>query len=765
MAARLTELALRFPKLTLVLILLITIIAGFGLPRLRIVSYLDSALPSNDIELLKFEQFQKEFGSDFFLIFAIGCGEPTPCASVFDSKPLHLLDSIAKKSQSSKGVLRVDSISTTSILVGTNSELTTQLMPPISDREGVEAFRKLVMQDRMLVGNLISSDQRTALIIVQYSAGLEEQERNQLANKLISESKKLSEESGFFLYLGGGIPFGSITEDYARSDLGLLTPIMIVLLALYAMWVFRNLISVAIILATVGIPALWVFGVMGWMGEPITPLSSMLPILILIVGVTDAIHFLVRIFDLSNLQESSYRVIMKVAREVGPPTSITALTSSLGFLSLLTAETPGVQSFGLFAALGIMGGWLLTFSLIPVVIMARKHNFPAKTLPAFIMGTMLLNSIRIFSQKRATGIVYSLVILTILSVVGISYITADNDPIQLVGQNDFLVASNDFMQSRLRSTSSIEIVVEAANDNSPISQELISNLSAVEKSLQPYSGETEVMSILPIIRKAHYEITGEQVTLPIQPDLASQLVFLAETADPELVHRFITPDRKLFRVSAAYKGIESSKAIQDDFQDIRRLIDEAISDNQSWTITGIISLSAHLGNLVLDSQVASFSTAFLTIFLVIFIFIRSFGLGLLGMVPNVFPVMMILGFMGFYGINLDIATAMIASIVLGISVDDTMYFLVHYKKIRQEDMSVEDSVAYTFSIAGKPALFCSLILACGFFVLGFSQFQSLAIFGLLSGFAVLFAVIAELILMPAILEVFVARRERRERLQ
>jgi predicted RND superfamily exporter protein len=159
----------------------------------------------------------------------------------------------------------------------------------------------------------------------------------------------------------------------------------------------------------------------------------------------------------------------------------------------------------------------------------------------------------------------------------------------------------------------------------------------------------------------------------------------------------------------------------------------------------------HIGDLVLSNQVSSFSTAFLTIFAVIFLFVRSLPLGLLGMIPNVFPVLAILGLMGWVGIDLDVATAMIASIVLGVSVDDTMYFLQNYAEARGRGATVRDAVTHTIAVAGKPALFCAALLALGFFVLGLSSFRSLAVFGLLSGSAVLLAAGTELLLLPALL--------------
>ena len=206
-----------------------------------------------------------------------------------------------------------------------------------------------------------------------------------------------------------------------------------------------------------------------------------------------------------------------------------------------------------------------------------------------------------------------------------------------------------------------------------------------------------------------------------------------------------------------FSGRDSSRGTGLSKDEAGHALRMALGDGTNWSLTGSTILLAHVSELVLEGQIASFTTAFVTIFVVLVVFLRSFRLGALGMLPNLYPVAVILAFMGFAGIYLDVGTAMIASILLGVSVDDTVYFLMHYQRARRQGADVADAIAYTFAIAGKPAIFCAGSLAIGFFVLGFSSFQSLAIFGLLSGVAVLLAAVTELILMPAVLRVTAGR--------
>jgi predicted RND superfamily exporter protein len=299
-------------------------------------------------------------------------------------------------------------------------------------------------------------------------------------------------------------------------------------------------------------------------------------------------------------------------------------------------------------------------------------------------------------------------------------------------------------------------MVRLPDDQALESPATLERVAAVESVLEEVGGR-EPISVLAPLRVAQREVAGGEARLPDGPEAAAQLLLLLEAADPVALARVLTPDRRVLRLSVPYAS-STSDSIWTDTERVRQVLAERFGGDGAWSITGSVVLLSHLADLVLAAQTASFSTAFATIFLVIFAVVRSLRLGLLGMLPNVLPVAAILGLMGASDIHLDVGTAMIASIVLGVSVDDTIYFLLHYRRARSQGAGVRDAVAYTLAIAGKPALFCSAVLALGFFVLAFSSFQTLAIFGLLSGFAVLLAAASELFVLPAVLELAARRK-------
>jgi predicted RND superfamily exporter protein len=755
MAIWLTTLSLRYPRSILLFLAAATVSAALGLSRLQSADLLKGHLPPGDPELSILDRLAEEFGGDKVVILALGCGSDGPCETVFDPTVLNLLRDLSDAALDAHGVEEVVSLATTAVLVGDGFSLRAERLPDEIDRESAMRFRGAVENDSIALATILSTDLRTTAVIVRFGASLPEDSRNRAALEMRDKLERLAESSGFRLYTTGHVIRAAEADAYVRDDLAKLTPMMIVFLTALLAWIFMDTASIGLALVVVSLPAVWAFGLMGWTDRPLTPVVSVMPILILVVGITDSVHFLVRFHDLRSPTRELARVIGDVVREIGPPTTVTALTASLGFLSFLAARLPNLRDFGLLAAFGVMGAWVTTFTLMPIALTYLGGSIRLRSRPAFVLGDRVLLSARRVAWKRASAIVGVATVGIVFCLIGISRIVPNNDTSRLLGEGDPAVEADRFLRERLRTLDTIELLYEASGGGTATDGIAIAHLKAAELILEQ-RGSAPVLSILPLIRLAHREIVDGSFEVPPDPRAIAQLLLLAEAADASAVHRLVTPDRKVARLSVSYP-LASSREMSSDLASLRRELQQALGDSANWSLTGSTMLLAHVAELILEGQIASFTAAFLTIFAVLVLFLRSFRLAVLGMLPNVYPVAVILAFMGFAGIYLDVGTAMIASILLGVSVDDTVYFLMHYQRARRQGADVADAVAYTFAIAGKPAIFCAGSLAIGFFVLGFSSFQSLAIFGLLSGVAVLLAAATELILMPAILRVTAGR--------
>jgi hypothetical protein len=759
LAAWLTSLALRLPRTTLAILVLSAALAGLGATRLRSANFFEGHLPRDDRELGEFRRLVDEFGGDQFIVLGLGCGVSRACADVFSPEMLGTVRAVSELALAVPGVMEVRSLTSAGVLAGKDGTLRLERLGDLRDPVELARFRASVERDPILLGTLVSRDLRTTALVVRFDPSVDDDERNGVVLHMRDALEAVAREAGFELQSTGYVMRVAAADAYVRDDLARLTPAMVALLALLLVWVFWDATSVVLALATVAIPTIWAFGLMCWIGRPITPIVSTMPILILVVGITDAVHFLVRVHDLRASVASLHEVVLRVAREVGAPTTVTAFAAALGFLSFLAARIPNLRDFGVFASVGILGAWLTTFTLIPAALACFGVRARPRPSAAFALADRALEVLRGFARRRAWLVLGTAAVGLAISLLGLARLVPDNDTLKLLGEGDPLVRAEHFLRERLRPLDTLEVLYEPPEGESVTEPEALSRLVRAEAILEERMGARPVLSLLPVLRVAHRELVDGSLRVPTGGAQAGQLLLLAEAADADGVASVVTPDRRLARLSAGYPW-GGSDAIREDLRVLRERLGALLGDAGTWSLTGSIVLSAHVADLILEGQIASFSTAFLTIFAILFLFLRSIPLGVLGMIPNVLPVAAILGYMGWTGTNLDVGTAMIASILLGVSVDDTVYFLLHYQRARRGGATVRDAVAYTFSVAGKPAIFCGSIIALGFFVLGFSSFQSLAIFGLLSGVAVLLAGATELFLMPALLEVTAGRRER-----
>jgi predicted RND superfamily exporter protein len=501
----------------------------------------------------------------------------------------------------------------------------------------------------------------------------------------------------------------------------------------------------------VGVATLLAFGLMGHVGVPISTVSSVLPTLIVVIGVTDAMHLLMRYFHHRGRQLPGNEALIESSRELGVPSLVTALTGSAGLLSFLLGPMPRLREFGVFASAGVMAGFLATFTLLPVLI----SFFPPaeRRLPSLELGDRMLSRIRSFSMRHAKGVLLTSSLLVVIALGGAALLKVQNELLELLDENDYVYRSEVFVRTHLRPTRTLEVVLGAQRANGITSPDALQEVAAVESLLARQPQVARVDSVLGLLRRVggllDLEYQGDS-GLPSSSAQAEESLFLIEAAAPEVLRSFLSVDRELVRLSAGFL-YSDTKTDLETIESIRAAL-PALAPSWNASITGTTSLSVRLSELILQTQVASFSAAFLTIFVILAVLVGSVWLALLGMIPNLVPVVGILGLMGYWGIRLDVGTAMVASILIGISVDDTVYFLVHYRDARRRGLDLEESVAYTFDFSGKAAIFATLILGGGFLLLTFSRFQTLAYFGMLCTLAVVAALLCELLLLPAVLE-------------
>ncbi len=750
--ARTTAACLRHPVVTVAVYVGLCALLGIGALRLDRVSSFLGFLPEGDPEVVSYRAFLDEYASDNLVLVATRCPGEEVCAKVFEPRALLALAHLETDLWSVPGVQQVTGLLSAPVLEGDAGSLLVRRLEDVDPKNtpAVDRIARSMLADPRLRGSVVSEDARTAGIVVRFSGQrMSEDDRLRFVEAVRRVTDGFEKKTGMTTYAVGDVVAESLVNRYTREDLALLTPLMFALVLLIFGWLFRDVTAAVAPLVAIGVATLVPFGLMGHLGVPITVLSATLPILVVVIGVTDSMHLVTRFFHHAERGTPVVESLEVAARELGLPSLVTALTGSAGLLSFLLSPMPHFREFGLFSALGVFAAFVATFTLLPVLFLVRAPR--SRRRPTLELARRALLGIHAFSTSRVRLVLAGTAALALLGLAGVSDLRIQNDWLRIVDSRDYIFRSEQFVRENLRPTRTVEVLLEARNGASLTDAALLREIHAVEKHLRAEPRFGRIDSLLDLLRRVHAVVTPrtDPEALPESTPEISETLFLVSSAAPELVRSFLSVDQRVVRLSVGFHYSDS----RSDLALLRGLRHDLESVAPSWTarLTGLATLNPRIGELVLDTQIASFTGAFLAIFAVLALLVGSFRLAALGMIPNALPVVIILGLMGYWSIRLDVGTAMVATILIGISVDDTVYFLVHYRKARAERNGVVDAVRYAFEFSGRAALFSTVILSSGFVLLGFSRFRSLAYFGFLSSLAVVLAVLAELLVLPAVL--------------
>jgi hypothetical protein len=760
---RLSRIALDRPAATLLLIGLVTLAAAAGLPRLSTVVGYRGALSSDHPAILRLDRFIEDFGGGLPVAAVWSCENTAPCSSVFDEASLRMAHDVEAALAAHPLVRRIDSPARSALLVPSEEGFGVRRFfedgELAADRESLAAR---ALGDPLWRGSLVSPDGKVGAMVLQLTSS--DSQTTVAVVPALQEALRPFEAQGFrFRLVGDPVDF-AIAGGELEKETPRIIPIMVALIAATIYGLFRSWRLVAISLATTGLALVWALGAMGWLGWPQSEVTQALPPQILVIGICDTIHVLSVYANkrtgctLDDVLDRS-RALVQVAHEVGPPCLITALTTSLGFLSFSTTGFDLFARFGAIAALGVACALLLTFTLLPILLV----RLPSRGMRAERTSDAWQQALHVvveICRRRGRAIVVVCALLLALGLVGVSRLAVDVDERELFGSEREVVQWADFVEDRLRKTDTLEIkltVPPGTTVADPLAMQALADLASHLPTLEGFG---RVRSVLDAVGRLHRVLRDDDPAFerPAETTAANAQLLLALRLDEGgSLGDWLTPDQRQARVSVEVDSVAQQRRAE-MLAAVRDYLDARLPEGWTYELTGPFAVYFDFVQEIQRSQGSSFGSAMLGVLCVFAIFLwwtgsrwsQAIRLAGLGMVPNVLPVVCTLGAMGLWGINLDVGTAMVAAIVLGIATDDTVHVISDFRYQLDGGAPPGDAMARTIRHLGRAIITTALALSAGFFALTLSSWQSVASFGLLSGIAILGALLAELFLLPAL---------------
>ncbi|MBU0994347.1 MAG: MMPL family transporter [Proteobacteria bacterium] len=741
-------------KSVLLFTLLLTIALGSFCKNITFNHTADVYFRHNDPKLLEYNAFQDTFGNEELGLIIFQDDH------VFSNEVIEIIRKISQNIEKLDRVDRVYSITEQdeSITLEDDSLGNRKLVPEgLLNDATLSIVKDRVLGNKSIVGRLISKNGTLVAIAFELAKHSDSNQKLILMDKIKATAEKIA-GSRLKLHFTG-VPFFEAEENTLTvKDLSITLPLMTLLSAVVIMVLFRSFALNAICFFTLLIINVMVLGLFAMAGESINLVTSIMAAVLINVSMADLIHFIAHYKDelIENKNDFSRSTVCTI-KAIWQPCLFTSLTTAVGFVSFLTANIRPIQVLGLYTAIGTMIAFALTITFFPAaLLLLYKKNETGDLLHKDQQSSKdkFLSILGGFAVKRATFIKIASVILVILSIFGTLRVTFKANTMNVFKEDNPMVIDLKFIEENLGGTMNSEVVVTANSEKNDFeSPEGLAKIEEIQKYFDTLeerkfvSSSFSINNYLKEVNKAFNKDDNQFYTLP---ETKETIIDYYELGDPEITDRFISLDKKKARITYQIynNALEQREAY---LNDLNYNLTKILGQDYTYIITGTSSLWMSLDENLKESFMSSFLFACITIFLMMVYISKGIKLAVISMVPNILPILLTIGLMGWLKIPFDTLTVMIVCVTLGINVDDTVHFIVWFRRNIASGKSVESSILMTYKNVGMSIISTSIILALGFVVLSLGSYKPYETFGLLTAFNIMMALLADLLLLPSLI--------------
>lgn len=637
--------------------------------------------------------------------------------------------------------------------------------PVLSERiaKGLDAGerRERMLEDRFAPGLIVSRDGGAIALIVRPKALEDSFGRAELERAFLDAVR----EAGIELYmtaLSGIVPLEVAQLRSMVRDTVVFVPLIMALGLALTAWLFRRWLAVVTTAVATGAVAGATVGMLILAGQPYTLISAILPPLMSALTVALLIHWFNALTHAAARGLTGRERVARALREIARPALFTALTTAAGLASLMLSPIRPVGAFGAAGAAGVMLVCAVVLLLFPPLFARWDRGNWATRGGGIRRLDRAIARLRNMGMRRAPWVLAGAAITLAAALAQIPRIEVETDLFRFFGPDHPISVSTERIQDRLTGVTTLEIVLDAPHRDALTDPARLVAVRDLQDRIEALPQVDRAVSMVDLIEEMHWGFHGEDPayrTVPDSANLISQYLLIYDGID---LHEYVDRDFRRTRIvlNLDVHGARAINAVMD-------AIDEEIRSNPpadlEVTIAGFGRLFGDQEALLIEGQVRGLFGALVLIFALMAAQWRSAGAAAIAMVPNMAPVVLIFGLMGVLGIWLDMATAMIASVTIGIAVDDTIHFYDGYRRRLAAGASRVQALARSYQYAGRAVIATTIILAGQFAILGASQFVPTVEFGLLTAFGLVAALVFDLLVLPALLMALPVVRGRRAR--
>ncbi len=780
------------PWITIVLSLLFTAIFIVHVPQIKFDTSNEGFFHDDDPILIGYNKFREQFGRDERIAVAIESDK------IFTLEFLKTLKALHEDLENNLPYLdEVTSLYNVRNTRGKGDQLLTDdLLEPFPTTQAeVEKIKARAMASHFYKNLFLSEDGKMTVIVIETDAFshegeqtgsvdeelaegfgddmsetvgsatqqprkfLTDQENAQIVHKLFEIVKKYRDK-GLKIYVAGSPVVLDVLKSQMQSDMQKFTRITLLIVIVFLFLMFRRISAVLYPIFVVALALLSTVGLMAWTGTAFKLPTQIVPSLLLAVSVGATVHVLSIFFDRFNETGDKKEAIVHTLGHSGLAIAMTSITTAIGIGSFAGSEVAPISDLGFFASFGVMVSLLLTLTLLPALLSMTRLKPKPKKAPGKLDAFM--GSLAAIPAKHYKAILALSAAGVFAALAAASTIELSHNPLHWFAPGKPVRVATETIDHKMKGSLTIETVIDTGKENGWQDPDRLARLDALTKKLEkykdPYTFVGKAVSLNTIVKETNRALHGNDeafYTIPKEKDLVAQELLLFENSGSDDLEDVVDSQFSKTRMTVKVPWVDSIKATG-----LLAYIEEQSKrafPEDNVTVTGVVPLMVTTFDQAIRSAVKSYIIAFVLIALMMMLILRSVRIGLLSMIPNLTPIILGLLLMVAFHIPLDMFTLLIGSIAIGLAVDDTIHFMHNFLRYYRHTGDSAEAIRRTFFTTGKALVITSVVLSLGFYAYTQAQMVSVQNFGFLTGTVIIFALLADLLMAPALMVVAAKR--------
>ena len=713
-------------------------------------------------------------------------------SDILTIKNLKLIYDFTSELETIKNVRNVSNLLNTDFIQNKNGNIEVEKIsdrPPVSEEEIIDIKNKLVSWE-VFKGHLYSEDFTSTTLTVNLLTGINESDTEVVCREIINIKEKYNGKS-LEIYLTGDPIIDTEMNKYMEKDLGLLLPLIIIVLLIVLFFAFKNIKGMILPLLSVGISVIWTIGLIPLINMNLTIITAIIPVIIIAIGSAYGIHLVNNYLEEIRNSNASFltrkikiEYVINTLKKISLPVFLSALTTAAGFSTLALVGLIPIRDFGILSFIGVFFSFIIAMTFIPSVLFvtscdAKNKNVNLSKNKTLILDN-LLNKTSDFILRKPVLIIMFTVIISVIAIAGMFKVRVDNNFSRFFKQNSQVMIADNFLNTKLSGSNLLELLIEGEKPGDLNHPDILKAIDDLGLYLtKKYPNVKKIISYADLVKKinevfnidngnenSYYEIPTdpEKYHLKYKEELKSlitqYLMFFSGDVS-EFINDNIEPT--VARISIIMNSSDPQLLYKIE-NDLKEYADKYFLKEYNYEITGFSKLSNDINRMIVDIKIINIIQSIIIVMIILMITYLSFICGLLSIVPITISVLINFGVMGFLGIRLNIATAMISAITVGTGIDYTIHFISGYKYYIASNGNIIESTKAAMLTSGKAIIYNAFSVALGFMMLLFSSIYPLIHFGFLMCLSMLTSSILAIFLVPVMFNLikpkFLLKKER-----